>query len=476
MNTYYIKIRGDGQTGLGTLASPWDGSTAPIFDNLLLNAIPASIAATNPTPTTLYNLLGIATPCIANIILDSGNYQTSGWNLNNANWPRIRSGWNISGSGIDQTFVKLVGARSGYLNTSTGEWWVYKVFTTEDSSFSLLQDNVIIQSMTLDSNLNGQVDSSGIVCGAISMRGNNVTAQNVKCINWGCRNGSENFVISAGDIDHSHNANTTGAYILNCIVSNPATGYLGAGGNTCIICGLPNYQNPLTDLSGYCIGATLSGCTVDGTPSGTITDPNGIVSSQGMAGNGFTIYGLSGLAINNVVKNVTHGCYQDTWRNQNVTVINNILSGVSWGIHYELATTTSTIGTGNFLNNRIYLRNSQLTNIFNYFVGITMRWLYTGTPDYASANKIVVSGNYISMTGNINAPLIYNSSNTATYGIILSNTLSGSIINNTIDNLFSIGDSRSQTNLITTGTCKSIIMTGNLLISNDISGTTLPAI
>ena len=151
--TIYLSPRTDGIAGTGTILDPYDAST-PLKFETLMNSFPA----------------------YSNIVLLKGTYRTRGTYSNVVNGGfSLKSGWNISGEGIDKTIVILdfEGNLPSWIRTS--------VFGHAESS-NIFFDDVTIKDMTIDANyLNNGSDARSLVCAA--WNGENALIENVKGLN-----------------------------------------------------------------------------------------------------------------------------------------------------------------------------------------------------------------------------------------------------------------------------------------------------
>ncbi len=424
MNNYYIAIRNDGLTGHGLINDPWDGSIVNHFD---------------------YVMSGI--PTGSNIFIDTGVYPTRG-QLYSGNW-YIKSNWNISGSGIDKTIIKLVNVVSGSMDKN-----IALSSITEPVYGLSWSDNTILQNFTIDCNLNGQTDHTGINCGGVYLVGNNVIAQNLKVINWGTKqNGSEAFALSLIGL-------YTGAKILNCIVCSGATGSID--GATLLSVG-PASQSFNDNNS--TVNNLISGCISDG--SGYSLPSSFIISSPTYT-QGMSVYGKSSTGCNNYISNCSSACYQDSWRNQDITINNNIFQNVEYGIFMNLQGSGAaqvSLGTGNFLNNVINLVGNNLPpNSISVAI-----WIRGASSAPYSMDKMLISGNIIGFTNQTYAPNIFQYPVNA---VQLDCVKSGIIINNTMNNFYAPGDIRFPVSGIffTGKNCQFIILTGNTITFSINSG------
>lgn len=195
-NEIWISPRQDGLFGSGVKSDPYNGSTAALFDDILVNV------ATNTT----INLL-------------PGTYQT-------LNGVVPKTGWKINGSGRGISTIQL----QGWKGTGTSYWGGSKAYLINTAFGGPLGngiDNVTIQDLTLDGNYAGlspQPPSVNVpICG-IFLPGNNNIAQNVEIIGmYGLQSSNnESFSLTLGGVDGTHlGANCK---ILNCLIHNYAAG------------------------------------------------------------------------------------------------------------------------------------------------------------------------------------------------------------------------------------------------------------
>jgi len=151
--TIYLSPRTDGIAGTGTILDPYDAST-PLKFETLMNSFPA----------------------YSNIVLLRGTYRTRGTYSNVVNGGfSLKSGWNISGEGIDKTIVRLD-------FEGTPPLWIRTAVFGHAESYSIFFDDVTIKDMTIDANyLNNGGDARSLVCAA--WNGENALIENVKGLN-----------------------------------------------------------------------------------------------------------------------------------------------------------------------------------------------------------------------------------------------------------------------------------------------------
>jgi hypothetical protein len=169
----WIAVRTDGQPGSGTQADPYDGSTPDKFDALMQGF------ATMPN-------LGIH-------LMGAGPFQTYATHT----W-FVRSGWTISGDGMDTTIVQMVGNVAGIhhgLSCFVSDW------NSETSHITIsnltIDCNWAVLSLTADTGVGGE---KYIKTGAITFWGSYNVADHVRSINsYGSfANRQEQFVFFMG--------------------------------------------------------------------------------------------------------------------------------------------------------------------------------------------------------------------------------------------------------------------------------------
>ena len=433
--TYYISIL-TGNTnnfGSGTILNPWNGITATGFEKAMTSVPPYS-----------------------KIILGTGTFKTSGVLFGSI---RIKSGWNISGAGIDLTTVQLINTYSGIQDKNIA----LSCDASRGDSAAYCTDSTL-QNFTVDCNIYNQTSSTGICCMGIFQIGNHVTTQNVKIVNWGSRNSTfECFPLYVGGSERVYAQNFTGAKIINCQVISGDTGAFGMA--TLITLGVYGFDLLTGDFQGYQVSGLVSGCLADATTYNQNT-------------NGFTVYGKGSLAIDNVSKNAWAAVYADTHRYQDVTIKNNILSGCNVGIFNVFTNGVGNVGTGRFLNNNIYVRTTTTTDHpSTWGMGTVM---YTINPSGAyTIEYLMFSGNVVSYTGFTGAlPSSPNPALMTIMGVNWNNVKSGDILDNVFSGLFTNSDPRSLRNYIytgdgvtiggagiTAGKCQAMTVRGNTAIS-----------
>jgi hypothetical protein len=222
-------VRSDGLPGTGTQADPFDGSTATKFDSILQQY--------NSTPSLGIHLIG-------------GSFQTSVTH----SW-MLRSGWVISGDGMYNTTVQLVGSVAGMRGVTA---------MVADSNVST--DYVTIQNLTIDCNWAALAPTAAVGVGgeknitvtAVGICGNNNLLDGVRCINTygSAANKLEHFALFLAG---SRFGDSTNNVIQNCRAELPQ----GTYGNPFALAGwtfsVPNYVLK---------NSKVTGCTAVGVNSG----------------------------------------------------------------------------------------------------------------------------------------------------------------------------------------------------------------
>jgi hypothetical protein len=374
-NTIYLAIRNDGKVGTGTVGNPYNADTPQLFDSYISGA-----AAGN----TIY--------------LGSGVFQTHGYRQATVGGSYVKTGWKVIGQGIDKTIIKLVEATA-----YGGPHWC---FGTDYDQFA---HNTTWKDFTLDCNLDGQIDKTGICIGGMALGGNNILYKNIKVINWGARiPEQECFVLSAGGTDSIAPSNLTGATIDSCIVTQRAPN-AEMNSTSLIFCG--GAEDDVSDTKCAHINPVIRNCYCDG---------GSLFTSQGLMA-----IGKNCLVENNYITNMGSSFYTDTTRLASITVRNNQFINVQKGIHFNLFTTTSTLGTGYFLNNTIELSPYIKTNEVNAFRFIGRSPDIQTSPPY-TISYVVISGNKVKYYGNDNhkseVPAYLASFHNVGTGLVIDNT------------------------------------------------------
>jgi hypothetical protein len=364
----WIAVRTDGLPGSGTKADPYDGSTPEKFDALMSNF--------QGTDNLDIHLVG------------SGPFRTYAAH----DWS-VRTGWTISGDGMDSTTVQMAGNAAGLR--------IDVVALKADPNYTT--DNVTIRDLTVDCNWaelsqtadDGAGGEKNIKTGAVMLWGSNNLIDHVRCINsyGSLANGLERFAIMIGG-PRSHDG--TNNVIQYCKVELPA----GTYGAPFAMFGWPPYVISNSKVIGcYAIGndgglswtdpsigfnsggvnfADVKDCQIDG---------NTFVDCMGAA---YTDTGSTdGLRVtNNTVIRGQLGVGLSNWTmpKQNIEISGNSISiqnrcvgGASYGIFVGYGPTTNLTVT----NNVISFDSSGGGQL--YFWGIAMQYLTNA----AVSNNIV---------------------------------------------------------------------------------------
>jgi hypothetical protein len=417
-NALYLAIRNDNQNGTGTFFDPYNANTQELFDSYLSNAAAGK---------TIY--------------LSHGTFETQGYQQRTVNGSYVKLRWKVIGQGIDKTIIKLVKAKA-----YGGPHWCF------GTNYDQFAHNTTWKNFTLDCNLDGQIDKTGICIGGMSLGGNHILYDNIKVINWGTRlPGAECFVLSAGGTDLINRSNLTGATIQNCIVTNPASNINNETSSLIFCGGAEDYVN---DLSGAHINPVIKNCYCDG--GGPLTSTNGVMA-----------IGKNCLIENNIIKNVGSAFYTDTTRLASITVKNNQFINVQRGIQFNLYDTTSTLGTGYFLNNLIELASDIKVGDENAFRFLGNNAEINPPPPY-TFSYIMISGNKIGYYNN------YSQSQTPMYVAAFYNTDTAILIDN-VSSLYQDNDPRFNQQVIIAGHVRLLmsennksLLTNTLILENSI--------
>jgi hypothetical protein len=266
---FWIACRKDGEPGRGTQADPFDGSTQAKFDAVLRRfwseRSERIIVHLGPG---LYETVG------------NGGY-IPGLRELGEGW-RCWSGWEIRGSGQDQTVLKLI-KEYEYQGT-----WGNIAIATHDSSVK----GVVVQDLTVDCNHsaigNQKSTETGVGLQGAGHAIRRVTVQNV------AGKGYEGFPIGIG-------ANAVNSW-YNVIEDCTITGWHGGtGGSITISNNVNNLEPPLTYTSG-------------------IVRRNRVVGTQ----IGYGGWGMKGVIFeDNLAEGCAYGSNIDSVRNPQVTFRNN---------------------------------------------------------------------------------------------------------------------------------------------------------
>jgi hypothetical protein len=328
--TVYIAIRTDGHNGSGTQADPYDGSTAAKFDAVMSNLQTSnqSIHLVGGPPSSPFQ-----------------TYATHNW--------IVRPGWQLSGDGINNTTLQVIGPVTGMTGTT--------VLQTDPRISS---DGITISNMTIDCNwpelsttapmgVNGE---QNFVAQAINLYGSNNLIDHVASINsYGSRaNSREHFAITI-------NSPTTGDGTNDVIQFSSASQPYG------------NYGSPfalfayITSTTSYAItNSKVVSCTANGlnnrvaTSGFTISGVN-LANVRNVTVDSNTFYDCKGIAYSDagyvdgltVTNNICYrgwggvGLMNSALPKQNVTIANNTIgiqnrnTGANYGISTGVADTTN---------------------------------------------------------------------------------------------------------------------------------------
>jgi hypothetical protein len=152
----WIARRTDEIKGSGTLSDPFDASTADRFD-ALMNSLTE----------------------FTRVHLGPGVFETRGYSdaAPGAGW-QPKHGMKITGSGIDLTTLKLVGA-----GEEDAQYFAVGHILRGPSAYGAHVHSFEISDLTIDCNLTAQVEP--VACGAVRIKGTHSRIRRVKTINWG---------------------------------------------------------------------------------------------------------------------------------------------------------------------------------------------------------------------------------------------------------------------------------------------------
>jgi len=192
----WIAKRTDGKPGLGHEHDPYDGSTALKLDTLLRGF---------PENTVIH--------------FAPGTYETEGHCEQvvnpNRKWT-LKNNWQILGSGIDSTTLKLVNAEE-----TDSHYFIIGSFPLQSNQ----TDNVVVADITLDAQLIKQPAAASIMAGCLSVCGNNIVVTRVKCIGWGnTAVGLECFVVSLGKANPNEEGDLYGLLVDGLEITEPCSG------------------------------------------------------------------------------------------------------------------------------------------------------------------------------------------------------------------------------------------------------------
>jgi hypothetical protein len=267
---------------LGTLADPFDGSTATTFD----------LAMSNMPPNSVMHIL-------------AGTYQTKGWNPCLPWGWRLKTGQKILGSGIDVTIIQEVanvGCCAHVMSTSN---------TCSGVGFSC--SNIEISDLTVDCNFN--TNSHGIL-----LHGTTHAIRRVKLIN-AASVGSTNEVFLL-QIDGA-GPSSEGNVVEECEVSN----FIAIAGGACTAIVLGNSTGFISGViknNRVFLAPAYGQLAIDGWGLNNLLVEGNYVN--GAATGLYTRYGATNLiASHNIFKNCLYGFSMDNVPRRNLAfTYNNI--------------------------------------------------------------------------------------------------------------------------------------------------------
>lgn len=304
-NKVYIKLRGDGVSGDGSIGNPYDGSSAVKFDSAMRGC---------PANTDIY--------------IGPGIFYTSGYTETKNNIVP-QNGWHIKGAGIDRTIIKPINMHSGFGT-------VRKIVFGVDSPYKV--HNTRWENFTIDCDMDNQLTPSGIAMGGININGGGNVFRKIKVINFGSRKvGYESFGMGMGGSEWDYPF--TGCTVDSCIITNPILTN-AVDGITAIICGGFTWDKPAPPYQ-WLICPTIKNCYVN-------------LSGYSEYNHAYSTIGTECLIENNVAEWCQECVYDDSTDIQSITVSNNTFRNVQYGIHYNYYNnTTRRLRTGIFINNDI---------------------------------------------------------------------------------------------------------------------------
>ena len=337
--TYYIAARSDGVAGVGTLASPFNGSSQTQFDALFANPNTASC----PIPQN----------CVVKLL--EGTYLSNGIVLPN--------GTSLIGDGANTTTLRL-NSRS---SVNAGEY---------TQLVSAVGDNITISGITFDGNWqNLRQANSTIQLVGITGAGTGASALSLNSKVIDC-----NIINFGGDVVTGIECFPIFIVGTNALIEN---------------CKASQLINNIGQTSFYGTIFTIGGSAAGNTyyyGSGKIT--NNYVIGNGPTKGGFGTCGgaiFDGVEISyNTFLNLGQGVHGDSWQNLNLTIKNNKFINCQRAIGIDYS------GNANSSNapdaNGTYVGASSLTgcivdnNIF-YLCNNTDSGGYNGVSVYATAIK-----------------------------------------------------------------------------------------
>jgi hypothetical protein len=307
----WVAARTDGVLGSGTLADPYNGSTVDSFDRVM-------------------NLIA-QFPQSRHVHLGPGVFETRGYSdqASDAGW-QPAAGMRITGSGMDVTTLRLVGAAQ-----TDGQ---YFAIGHALGASGRTVDFFEVADLTIDCNLAGQ--PADVASGAVRAKGTHSSIRRVKAINWGTRTTAmECYVISSIVADAElPTAEIFDSVIDRCVAVQPSTATLSNGVVTVLHWGnsgdVDEYPAPTGE------SAVIQNCYVDG-------------SINGAAPLGHDIRALSvcwchaAIVEGNQIHNVRHGgpC-QLQYSVPELIVRNNLYRNVVTGLNPSMGTLHPTAALG----------------------------------------------------------------------------------------------------------------------------------
>jgi hypothetical protein len=279
-----------------------------------------------------------------------------------------KNNWKIVGAGIDRTILRFV----GFADTQAHHMVIMGFYSGMDQRWS---NNIEIRDLTLDANIdnapgssrfvNGEIEYSMRFCvGGVSLYGSHNRITRVKLIGMGSHmRKQEAFGLQLVGSNWLTGIDTDNI-IDDCIVEKPGQKQMPNGISAITVSAIDNYldgegkpilgyptinplpvENPRGD--GFVHGATVRNCTVD-------LEGAWLPFSNGIAVSGC----VDGLVEGNVVRNVDHGFYQDTWRTHDLVIRKNTFENIVAGIYWNL------FGSFQFLNSVTIEQNQILLDPF----------------------------------------------------------------------------------------------------------------
>lgn len=308
-NEVWISPYGDGG-GSGTIADPYSTPNADSFFKLIhgqrMNGANNNIVI--PEYSTIHLMPGVFQVC-EGMVNDHTRYCLT-----------PKNGWKIRGAGVDVTILQVAST-----NNSHATWKSVVISGTQCDANANTQPNIDVEvsDLTIDCNLQNQLDPSECACG-ITLYGSDNKISRVRAINWGTlQQGAECFVFLVGGFSSgSHNG-----LIEDCVVDQPAVVM-----NKDVVSAFS-----VGDNGGYG-GWVIRGCTVRNITSYGQGQPQ---RGQPANFNAFGAGPCGGVEIyNNTALNIIgggRGIYHDSGGSQtDVFIHNNMFLNVTWGVLMDL--------------------------------------------------------------------------------------------------------------------------------------------